>query len=386
MLSKNFDLIIVGGGVLGAFHAFHALEKGLSVALVEKDNFPIGASTQNFGQVVPSGMNIKWQSYGRKSLEIYKEIQAKFDISVSQNGSIYLASNQEELQLIEELHEINISNNYSSILLSKNECYTKYPSMHESYCLGGLFFPEELSVNPRILIYKLIEFLIHNKGLVYLNNALVQQIDTSAENSSRVLFSNQESMKATKVIVCSGTEFRNLYPKEFLQSDIELVKLQMLKLKPQSNTKILGNILTGSSIRRYESFQDCPSYKEIKEKEDPKSFWKKWGIHILFKQENDGSIILGDSHEYASVLEQNNLDTLIKNDINHFFLAEAKKIFHLDNWEINNQWTGLYSQCRENDIYLNCIDNKVHIVTGIGGKGMTASAGFAYENINRIYN
>ena len=85
---QNFDLLIVGGGILGTFHAYHALRKGLKVALLEKDGLPVGATVRNFGQVVPSGMNAKWQPLGRRSLEIYQTIQQQFDISVRQNGSI----------------------------------------------------------------------------------------------------------------------------------------------------------------------------------------------------------------------------------------------------------------------------------------------------------
>lgn len=385
MEKTKFDLAIVGAGVLGAFHAYHAIQKGLSVALIEKDLAPAGASTQNFGQVVPSGMNIKWQNYGKKSLEIYKEIQSQFDISVRQNGSIYLASNEEELCLIQELHEINKLNNYPSILLSKEACYNKYPQLNKDYCVGGLFFEQEVSVNPRILIHRVLEFLVTKKNLVLLKNNLVQEIDTKSTDNALVIFSNKQFIEAKKVIVCSGTDFQNLYPEEFSQSDLELVKLQMLKLAPQPTCKIAGNILTGLSIRRYESFQNCPSYKTIKEKEDSTSFWKKWGVHILFKQEEDGTIILGDSHEYATIGSRDKLKNIIYNDVNQYFIEEGQKIFNLDHWHVADEWLGYYSQCTEQDVFQQTIDDKVHIVTGIGGKGMTASAGFAFEHINKLY-
>src|SRR3712207_7440178 len=37
-------------------------------------------------------------------------------------------------------------------------------------------------------------------------------------------------------------------------------------------------------------------------------FRSKWGIHILFKQAVDGSIILGDSHQYADAAQAEDLD------------------------------------------------------------------------------
>ena len=33
-MTTKFDLIVVGGGILGTFHAYHALKKGLRVALI----------------------------------------------------------------------------------------------------------------------------------------------------------------------------------------------------------------------------------------------------------------------------------------------------------------------------------------------------------------
>jgi len=46
---------------------------------------------------------------------------------------------------------------------------------------------------------------------------------------------------------------------------------------------------------------------------------------------------------------------------------------------------GIYSQCKEHDIFQATVNGKVHIATAIGGKGMTASAGFSFDNIAKIY-
>ena len=82
------DLLVIGGGILGTFHAYHALERGLTVRLVERNAAPRGATVRNFGQVVPSGLDQHWQTFGRESLRIYQAIQERFDISVSQPGHV----------------------------------------------------------------------------------------------------------------------------------------------------------------------------------------------------------------------------------------------------------------------------------------------------------
>lgn len=110
------------------------------------------------------------------------------------------------------------------------------------------------------------------------------------------------------------------------------------------------------------------------------------GIHILFKQAQDGSIIIGDSHEYANVSSMDSFGIALNMEIDQVIINEAKRIFNLPSYKIRNRWFGIYSQCSNSDIYENTIDKNIHVVTGIGGKGMTGSAGFAKENITKIFN
>lgn len=384
-MNTKYDLIVIGGGVLGTFHAYHALQKGLKVAIIEKDKLPVSATVRNFGQVVPSGMDTKWQNYGRESLKIYSDIQSQFDISIRKNGSVYLASNDEEVQLIEELSIINKNNGYESLLLTKEQCLEKYSGLRNDYIKAGLFFPEEVTVEPRIMINRLLEFLIKNKGLAYFGNTKVVRCD-SLLNEVVVLTANGEIHKTSKVILCCGSEFKTLYPDVFAKSDLEVTKLQMLQTKPQADYQLKGSVLTGLSIRRYEAFYECPSFHGIKAKEASDSFEKEWGVHILFKQAVDGSVIIGDSHEYADAANIDDLGFDLRMDVDEFMITEAKKIFNLPTFEIQNRWYGMYSQCKENDIFEHTIENNIHIVTGIGGKGMTGSAGFSKENIKNIFN
>ncbi|NUO00245.1 MAG: TIGR03364 family FAD-dependent oxidoreductase [Saprospiraceae bacterium] len=382
-MQPHYDLLIVGGGVLGAFHAYHALQKGLRVAILEKDQLPQGSSVQNFGQIVPSGMDAKWQLYGRKSLEIYKSIQANVDISLRQNGSVYIASDEEEMTLLEELATINKANDYPSQLLTANDCLQRYEGLRADYCRGGLFFPEEITLEPRVALHRILAFLTEQKGLHYFPQTLAIGIDSSA-TGCRVVASDKRVFQADQVLVCNGYEFQTLFPEIYREGDLQAVKLQMILLEQQPAQRIPGSILTGLSIRRYESFQECPSYQSIKAKEDPDSLSKKWSVHILFKQTADGAIILGDSHEYADIFDKESLRIEIKTAINEYMMEEATKIFNLQTWNIRETWVGMYTQCKNSDVFQRKIDDRIHLLTGIGGKGMTGSAGFSYENINHI--
>ncbi len=384
MRSPHYDLIITGAGVLGSFHAYHACKKGLKVLLLEKDAQPMEATVRNFGQVVPSGMSKgRWQDYGRKSLEIYKSIQSKFDISVRQHGSVYIASDETELTLINELRDINRKEAYPSMLLKPSDCMERYPGLKANYCKGALFFPEEITVEPHRMIHQLIACMQEQMGLTYQPGTLVTFCDyvngkcIAEDHLGRAYTSD-------KVIICNGRDFRNLYPQLFYNSDIEVSKLQMMKTVPFNNYSLKGSVLTGLSIRRYESFQECPSYQTL-EAGTIEERYKKWGIHILFKQAMDGSIIIGDSHEYAAAHEQEKLGFEVNHEINNIIIEAAKEIFDLPGWQIERSWNGYYAQSKSHDVFKKEAAANIHIITAIGGKGMTGSAGLAEESIQHLF-
>ena len=383
---KHYDLIVIGAGILGTFHAYHAAERGLKVALVEKNSSPRDATVRNFGQAVPSGFDQDWQRIGRRSLEIYQSIQSRFDITARNNGSLYVASNDEEQTLLDELAVINKSNGYSSERWSVEQCRARYPRLCADYCRGGLFFPEEFSINPLRMIHRLHQFMAERGKVDLYYRTLVQELDANADGTVTARISGKRTLSADKVIVCCGHEFQSLFPEIFAQSAMEIVKLQMLRLKPQLPGEILGNLLTGLTIRRYESFKECPSYEQIIAAQPADSFSQKWGVHILFKQEADGGIILGDSHEYMPAARADEIGYDLREDVNRYFIDEGRKIMDLPSWEIESSWNGFYCQTKESGgVFRHKPGKNIHVITGIGGKGVTGSPGFAEKNINAIF-
>lgn len=381
---KKYDLIVVGAGNLGTFHAFHALKAGKKVLMLEKDAAPIEATVRNFGQVVPSGQALDtWFEYGRTSLEIYGQIQQHTDISARPNGSYYLASDDDELQLLEEAQQLFQTRDYQAHLLTSQICIEKIPSLKISYCKGGLFFPQEFSVEPRLMVNRVRNLLIQEYGLEYFNNTTV--IDCAINQGvCEVVNAKGEKFFAEKVAICNGRDFKALFPELFENSDLSICKLNMMSTVPIPEVELRGNILSGLSIRRYDSFKSCESYPTIQFPESLKEY-QKLGIHILFKQALDGSIIIGDSHEYASVQQAADLDFSIDMTINDLILKEAQRMIDLPTWQIQQYWAGYYSQTKDGGIYEHDIEQKIFIATGIGGKGMTTSPGYAQKRVKEIF-
>ena len=377
-----YDLIVVGSGILGTFHAYHAAKAGKRVLLLEKDAYPIGATVRNFGQVVPSGLSGRWFDYGRRSLEIYKDIQREVDLTVRPNGSVYIASDEGELILLNEHFDFCQREGYACQLLSKAQCLAAYPSLRPEYVVGALYFPDEVSVEPNLLIHRLISYLTEKHKVVYRSGAVVVDCQSYSDGAI-VTLATRERFQAQQVLVCSGHEARLLFGSVMAESGLIVSKLQMMQTEPISGLSLPGNILTGLTIRRYESFQQCPSYGSLPFPE-PLLELKKWGIHVLFKQALDGSVIIGDSHEYAPIAQAEDLGFHTRDDINQLILNEAARIVNFPVNHIQKTWAGFYSQT-DKEIFEYSVDNSIRIITGIGGKGMTSSAGFAEETMRMMF-
>jgi FAD dependent oxidoreductase TIGR03364 len=381
---KKYDLIVIGSGNLGTFHAYHALLKGKTVLMIEKDSEPIEATVRNFGQIVPSGQALEsWFEYGRESLAIYKNIQSKFDISVRQNGSYYFASDDQEMTLLEETNALFKLENYPSILLNRKSCYERFQNLNTDYYKGGLFFPEEISLEPRTMVHSVRQMLIQDFGLEFINNTLIKNCET--ENGiCKIQNADNKTFYSEKVALCSGYEFKILFPEIFKASQMKICKLNMMQTFPLPQVRLNGNILSGLSIRRYDSFKSCLSYPHLITPDWQKPY-QHWGIHLLFKQAINGSIIIGDSHEYVDVDENAKLPLAIDMEINDLILKEAKRIMNLPDWKIQNYWAGYYAQSADGGVFEHQIANKIFISTGIGGKGMTTGAGYSRKRIEDIF-
>lgn len=131
-----------------------------------------------------------------------------------------------------------------------------------------------------------------------------------------------------------------------------------------------ANVLTALTLRRYEAFEECPSFASLTVP-DHHTELKKWGIHILFKQASDGSIIIGDSHEYAPATDVDALGfDLMIDHINELMLAEAERIVNFPVRTLARSWAGYYAQ-HPDEVFEYEVVPRLQIITGVGGKGMT---------------
>jgi FAD dependent oxidoreductase TIGR03364 len=336
--------------------------------LCERGRAATGASIRNFGMIWPIGQpSGEMHRMALRSREIWLEVLQAARHPYLPTGSLHVAYHDDEAEVLREFAEIAPRVGYECEWLDPSGVIGRSGAVQPKGLKGGLWSATELTVDPRLVISRLPEYLRELGVSVHFGNAVTHidlpWIETGAG-----------SHEADIAIVCSGDDFETLFPDVFRSSGLTRCKLQMMRTEPQPGAWQLGpSLAAGLTLRFYKAFQMCATLPKLKERvarEKPE--YEKYLIHVLVSQTADGAITLGDSHQYSACV-----DIFDKPEIDDLILREAETFLQLPDFHVAERWHGVYSTHAEKPFFEAEPAAGVHIVTAPGGSGMTLSFGLA---------
>ena len=289
---KHYDLIVVGGGIIGLASAYAARQQGLKVAVVERHARCIGASVRNFGFVTVTGQR-RGEHWARamRTRNVWDEIAPQAGIQVVHRGLYVLAQRPEAMAVLDAFLQTEMGEGCR--MLSTAQAQREFPALQGG--LGVMHSPHERRVESRDAIPKLSHWLEQTLGVDFYWNTTVHGIDTPAVHTSR------GTLRAERCIVCPGHELNTLFPEVIAQAGIRMCTLQMLRVRPASPVRLPGSVMSDLSLVRYEGYAELPAsapLRAVLEREQTE--FLEQGIHLIAVQSEDGSLVVGDSHVYGS--------------------------------------------------------------------------------------
>lgn len=370
------DIAIVGAGITGLAHAYHAVRQGLTVTVFERDPFANGATIRNFGMLAVIAQAEGRQKHSAlRSLACWQEVAAQANIDLQQSGCLFLAKHQQEMDVLSEFVKLNRTGNTSGKILTPEELLNYSTAVRQDKLMGGMWSDNAWKIDQRNVSAQLAIWLTEKHGVKF-------HYDTEVINISLpAIESNNGQFRCNRAIICSGSDFTTLYPDAFNATSVKQCTLQMLRTAPQPTDWTLKPfILGGLSLSRYSAFADCPGMDELKLLQQANySAELSHGIHVIACQEADGSVTLGDSHKYGETLSNNRCDV-----IDQLILGEVDTLISLPTTQIAERWTGVYAHSPDNQVLKLSPAENVTIVSDTAGQGVTHAFSTAEDVIAEI--
>lgn len=362
-MRKEFDLIVVGAGIVGLAHALHAARAGLAVAVIDRDAQANGASIRNFGFVTVTGQGAPdtWRR-ARRARDIWAEVAPLAGIEVHHRGLLMAVRRPEAVAVIEEFVAGPMGEGCR--ILRGDEIPAP---LRGGDLLAALHSPHELRVESRDAVPRLAAWMEAALGVVFHRQAAVHGVASGVIETTRGRF------QAPRIVVCPGADIGTLFPEAFARREVTLCKLHMLRLD-NPGWRLPAAVMSDLGLHRYRGYAGCPSLPALRERlaaEQPEEL--EHGVHLIVVQGADGSLVVGDSHHYGATpdpFQPEHVDALI--------LREAQAVLDLPAPRVIERWTGLYPSGPE-DAFFEAPAPGLRLVSVTSGTGASTAFGLAEE-------
>jgi glycerol-3-phosphate dehydrogenase len=213
---KKFDVLVIGGGITGAGIALDAISRGLSVALVEKQDFSQGTSSRST-KLIHGGLRYLKQlefglvkEVGQERAILYKNaphlvIPEKMLLPIIKKGSLGYFSSYIGLGIYDWLAGVQSSERRQ--MFSKRKTVALEPLLKKETLKGGALYIEYRTDDARLVIETLKTAV--SRGAVCIN--YIEALEFIYENRKAIgitavdkLQAQQMEIKAKKIINASG--------------------------------------------------------------------------------------------------------------------------------------------------------------------------------------
>jgi sarcosine oxidase subunit beta len=176
------DIVIIGGGVMGASTAYHLAQRGVkNIVVLEKEEFfGTGATGRCAGGVryqFSTEINIKLSLASLPMIERFKE-EIGQDVNYRQCGYLLVATNEKDAATFKHNVELQNSLGVQTQLLSGDEVRERLPLMRFDDAIAGTFHQKDGLVDPNSVVMGYVS-AAQKIGVRAVNNAEVTGIRVS---------------------------------------------------------------------------------------------------------------------------------------------------------------------------------------------------------------
>ena len=273
------DVVVIGGGIIGACCAYYLSQAGLNVHLVERGGIASGCSGAcQFGiGHINTGIGRELTVASGKLYASLAE-QLPLDIEYDRVGNIYIADNPRGMKALERTAQLVQSSGMRCQLLNREELLALEPHLSPEL-VGGLFFPEDAKVQPILATLAFVK-AAKKKGATVQTFTEVTGFELSANRAIMAVHTTNGRIPTQIVVNAAGAWSAGIGKMVGIEIPIIPRKGHIVvtePVPPMINTYLLD-----------------ASYFEAVEEDA-----HKLAVAMVLGQTRNGNILLGSSRQFA---------------------------------------------------------------------------------------
>ena len=287
--NKTYDVAVIGAGVIGTSCAYHLVKKGLSVALVDRNNVARGTSghCDAVALIVDKQPGVD-AAMGYASIQRFLELQNELDsdFELHQRGCLYACDTEQEMEVAAQYARDMQADGYNVNALSPKELLEHEPFLAKDL-IGGLFSDIDLGLNPYKLCFAFVDTVL-GKGLDLYTYTNVTGVRLDGEKRVQGVDTDKGFIPCGKVVNACGVWSPEIGRMAGLEIPVEPRKGVILVSAPSfkfCNQKVQE---FGYMISKF-SNHEC--------KRDPEL--EKYEVSFVIEPTDANNVLIGSSRNFA---------------------------------------------------------------------------------------
>lgn len=236
-----YDLIIVGGGIIGLTVLKEAIQNSWKVLLIDAQEVGKNTSYAAAGMLAPINELEHGEEdllfAGMKSVPLYLEYEQLLgDIGLNRKGTLEVALTAQDAQYLKREFEYRQNLGLNVQWLNKNELLEKEPFLSPNL-YGGIYSDSEWQIDNRLLLKKLKSWAL-NQGAEIIEYQKI--IDWSFLRTYLSISSENQTWQTQNLVFCMGFVPEELFPLPYV---VYPIKGQMLSVKPNEKFLQLEHVI-----------------------------------------------------------------------------------------------------------------------------------------------
>ena len=328
------QVIVIGGGLVGAATAYFAAREGMRVTLLEKEHAGHGASGRNPGFVWLHCRNPGWAldvSFAGRRLydELRDELPVPFEFR-GEGGLIYFKTS-EQAAVFEEFVDARRAAGLNMELIDGAEVRRLVGPIRPDV-LGASFCSDDAQINTPTVVDALVAGA-RAEGADVREGVEVSDV-VFAGGAVAGVETDVGRVQGESVVVATGAWTSGLLHRAGLDARVGRERLQVLATKPRTRD-IVPVVYGPLAAKQYSLFRDLPSWKDEAFLAPLEDEWGSWMLQLVSQRAN-GETLLGCPMDYPHQVDHD----VTLSGLGAITAAIAEDFPGLKNAPVDRMWSG----------------------------------------------